>query len=384
MNKFRFAFVAVLIILFLAMFFGTDAGVTAGKTTMTEDEYSQALGQALKDIIEKIKPRAKARLVFRANLFFAHETAIKNMPLNILKQKVDAFKEAGVSGVDINMGLFPWLDMDKEAMAKYDSLIDYIRQLGLTLALDPAYSYVYHKVTDFKDWTGKAEIAWTEMARRYRPDIFVVVHEPTTQDMRMGFENSVQDWARFTERIARKIKEISPHIRLAAGVHAKEYGHFKEFVKIDLLDYISFDVYSLAGLKSINRMIPEARKAGKRVYIEETWRPPYFVPGSGLSLDYILAKGIGLSKFKELDFLWLEMITLYASVWKMDSITPFWTQAFFKYVENKGDALDKAYNLRVMKAITQKERTETFHHFAKLIRAYQKINANKSQDQQTK
>ena len=362
-----------LLAMVLSMHGSTKHSLAADIKNLTEEEYTQALGQALKNIIKKIKPSAKAKLKFRANLFFAHETAIKNMPLSILKQKVDAFKEAGASGIDINMGLFPWLEMDKDAVAKYDRLIEYIRRCGLTLALNPAYSYVYHKVGDFKDWSGKAETAWTEIARRYKPDIFVVVHEPTTQDMRMGFNNSVGLWAEFAGRMARKIREISPETKLAAGVHAKEYSHFKEFVQINLLDYISFDVYSLAGLKSINRMIPEAKKAGKKVYIEETWRPTYYVQNSGLSLDYVLAKGVGLSRFSKLDVLWLEMITLYASVWEMETVTPFWTQAFFKYVQENGDALDRGYNLKVIKAIAEGERTDSFHQFANLISEYGKI-----------
>jgi len=372
MPKTRLKFSTVFLTGLLIVFFSFGSSAVSQAEELTEAEYIKAMTEALQAIIKRHRPKAPNKLVFRANLFFAHETAIKNMPLDILKAKVLALKEAGVKGVDINMGLYPWLDRDMEAIQKYDALIEFIRAQGLTLALNPAYAYVYHRVDNFKDFEEKAEKAWLMMADRYKPDIFVVAHEPSTQSMRMGFETGPRVWADFVKRMARKVKMASPGSRIGAGVHSGEERYFAEFVKIEELESISFDIYTVKGLVAVNRMIPKAKKAGKAVYIEETWRPPYVGSEAGLDLDYKMARGVGLERFARIDCLWLEMITIYASIWGLEAVTPFWTQAFFWYDRERGDALDQGYNLKVIEAIALKKRTSTYGKFSDLIKEYGK------------
>jgi len=332
--------------------------------------YKKLLGDALRQVTSRCRKKAVAKLRFRVNLFFAHEVCIKSTPLEVLIKQVDAFKEAGVDGLDINMGLYPWLDEDKTVIEKYDKLIRHIRKSGLALAINPVYSRSYHKIKDFEDFWRKAEKVYLEIARRYRPDIFVLVHEPTTQNKRMGFVVKPERWAEFVRKMAAKIRQVSPKTKLGAGVHDKEYDYFKHLVRIEALRYISFDIYNLRGLKRINQMIGETIDAGKLVYIEETWRPPCYIPRKGESFDAIMAKGIGLAEFAETDALWLEMIVSFASAWGMEAVTPFWTQPFFKYVERGGDALSKDYNRDVMAAVLRGERTATFHKFRELIKRY--------------
>jgi len=357
----------VLIVLVVLLFL---VGHLVGQDKRRKSIYKRLLGNALRSSIEKFKPYAVRRLKFRVNLFFAHETAIKNTPLDVLKSKVDSFKEAGVYGIDINMGLYPWLDKDEETIKKYDSLIEHIRKQKLQLVVSPVYSVVYHKIKDYDDWCRKATSVWVEIARRYKPDIFVVIHEPTTQNTRMGLKFTPKQWAEFVAKTAKKIKEVSHKTECGAGVLHTEYEYFKEFLKTEELKYISFDCYDLKGLKKVNEMIKEAKKANKIVYIEETWRPPHIPPKTAKNLDSYMAEGIGLAEFADIDCLWLELITIYASIWNMDAVTPFWTQTFFKYVEDNGNALSKDYNSKVFEAIKRGERTKTFHKLVELIKRY--------------
>ena len=339
--------------------------------TMSPDEWIHEMTAILKNLNKKLKPTARTKLTFRANLFFASEGAIRHVPLETLKKKVDAFKLAGVSGIDVNVGLFPWLENHALTVGKCDDLFAYIRDQGLTLTLNPIYTPVHHKVIDFNDFRVKAEKVWVEIARRYKPEILVVCHEPTTQATRMGFAVNPAEWAEFVRDMAGKIRAVSPATRLGAGLWPTEYEYFKEFIKIPELTYISFDIYGLRYLKGVNRMIKEAKQAGKIVYVEETWRPPYFT-GEITNIDTLMAESIGSSRFQEIDRLWLEFITLYASTLQLECVTPFWTQAFFKYVDvHPGDnALDPRYKLEVISAINNRERTRTYTRFRELIRAH--------------
>jgi hypothetical protein len=118
-------------------------------------------------------------------------------------------------------------------------------------------------------------------------------------------------------------------------------------------------------------MIKSAKKAGKGVYIEETWRPPYYIPESGqkVSLEIYISTGIGDRTFQKLDVKWFEAMTRYANAWELEAVTPFWMQTFFLYVgENEPNgALEAPYNKGVAAAISNNKRTETFYSFKEII-----------------
>src|SRR5688572_15201606 len=100
---------------------------------ISRDFYSSEMNKAL-DNLQSSAARgssAKERLRVHANLFLAHEAFIADTPLDVLKGSVDAFKEAGIWQVDLNMGLFPWVGQDKAAIDKYDAIVAYIRSAGM-------------------------------------------------------------------------------------------------------------------------------------------------------------------------------------------------------------------------------------------------------------
>ena len=356
-----------------SIFMVTDASVCAKEVkTFTQEQYLILMDKALDAIIEKCRKQPQHRLIFSANLFFAHEICIKNMPLETLKKYVDALKEAGVHRIDINMGLFPWLDNHQETIQKYDALIHHIHQAKLQLAINPQYSVMYHKFGKFDDWKTAALKVYPEIAQRYQPDIFVVVHEPTVMNGRMGINVSPKKWRDFTQQAAIAVKEVSPGSRCGAGILVvlqSERKYFDEFLSLEELDIITFDIYAIKGLDTANKMIAQAKKQGKSVYIEETWRPAYHVPQAGKTetLDAISAKGIGNEVFQALDAKWLETMAFYAGTWGLEAVTPFWTQTFFKYVKEDGDALDPNYNQQVIEAINKGKRTKTFEAFKTII-----------------
>ncbi|MDH3913167.1 MAG: hypothetical protein OEU09_17925 [Rhodospirillales bacterium] len=339
----------------------------SGAQTLTEDEFIARMDAALDEIYAFSSAQPQHPLQFGANLFYAHETVIERVPLQTLLDYADALIETGVERIDINTGLFPWLDGDQVTIAKYDALIQHIRDAGVRIALNPQYSAVYHRMTSFSAWRAAALKVYATLARRYRPEIFVVVHEPTTMAARMGIAVGPRAWRDFAREAALIVKQQSPGTRCGAGGLSWEKAYFNAFASLGVIDVMTLDIYKLDDLETYNDMIRTARKWTKPVYIEETWRNTYYVPRPGMTLEEISAAGVGDSAFMDLDIKWLETLAAYASAWGLESMTPFWTQTFFTYLEDAEGALDPAYNRAVAAAIARGERTPTFHAFQDLV-----------------
>ncbi len=344
---------------------------------VSREQYLAAMQRALGDVITKsqaLRSQAgRASSAARAprmdvNLFYAHEAAIQQTPLDTLRRAVDAFADAGVRRIDINMGLFPWADRDQQVIEKYDAIIAHIRSRGMQLGINPQYSPVRRKIASFSEWRTAAIPVFEEIAARYMPDNFVVVHEPTTMSTRMGRRASETEWRDFARDAARAVKRKSPKSRIGAGGLHTEEGYLNAFLELPEVEVLTIDIYQLIALPVFNRVINRARKAGKPVYIEETWRPPYYEPRPGLTLEQLFAKSVGDRAFEDLDVRWLRAMHAYAVAQGLESVTPFWMQVFFKYVDGEGDALDPAYNRQVVEAINRGERTRTYEALRDLAR----------------
>jgi len=334
---------------------------------LSPEEYGQRLEQALEEVGGRIPETARRRIEFGLNLFIAHEAWIGAVPREALIGAVDAFQEAGVDRVDLNPGQFPWLEGDQDTIDKYDAAVARIRQHGLKLGLNPQVSTFRHEVSSFAQWRQRAVKLYAELARRYRPDTFVVVHEPSTMAARLGLKVSVEDWLDFARDTARVVKQSSPGTRIGAGGLASEREFFEAFARLPEIEVLTLDIYGVQELKVYNRLIHAARAAGKPVYIEETWRPPYFQPRPGLTLDSAMLKSVGSQRFQELDLQWLRVMTAYAQANGLEAIIPIWMFALFAYVPGEGDLAEPAYNRAVLEAIARGERTATFRALQELV-----------------
>ena len=339
---------------------------------LSKDQYIRAMEKALTETESRSAQQARSasasRVKVAANLFYAHEALIERIPLDTLTKIVDAFADAGVFRVDLNVGLFPWVDGDRETIAKYDAVVDRIRAKGMQLALNPQYSPVKHKVGSVREWREKAIPVFGQLAERYKPDTFVVVHEPTTMTARMGTKASPEEWRDFAREAARVVKEKSGRTRIGAGGLFEEVAYFNTFVDMPEVEVLTLDIYRLVGLKEYAAMTKRAQDRGKPVYIEETWRPPYYRGRPGASLDQIAVKSVGDRSFQELDIKWINGIAKFASAVGIEAITPIWMQTFFKYADGEVDAFDPQYNKQVIEAIHRGERTKTYEAVRALAR----------------
>ncbi|MBU0478693.1 hypothetical protein KKC91_09020 [bacterium] len=339
---------------------------------ITQEQYISKMNNILDKITEQCNKYPQQPLSFRANLIFAHEIYIKNTPLKTLKKYVDALKEAGVKGIDINMGFFPWLDNDQETIKKYDKLIEYIRKKNLELIITPQYSAVYHRFNSFDELKEAAIKIYPRIAARFEPEIFIVLHKPSNVAKRMRIQVLPGNWSKFTQEIIVSVKKASPNTRLGASIMPSSQESqqiFNELLSIDELNVLSLNIYSFKDMQPVNKMITTAKEKGKNIYIGETWRPIYYSRdvGKKIKLTNLISAWIGDNKFQELDSKWLKAMAYYASVWGLEAMTPVWTQTFFKYPEESAATTDADYHQEVIKAINKKERTSTFMAFMEII-----------------
>jgi hypothetical protein len=336
-----------------------------------EGEYLKRLDRGLDEVISNslaLYPRSRHSMVFSGNHVLAYGHVVKLFSQEVLDRYADALREAGAGRLEIYPDPYAWLRKDEASIQRYDALISHMRGIGLGVVLAPE---VFRGQTgkDFSKWQDDTLRAYSEMARRYRPEIFVVVHEPTTMAGRMGIRPTPGQWGEFVERAVRVVKEASPETRTAAGGQHYELPFIRQWLHIRALDTISINIYGLQGLPEYDRIIEMARARGKTVYIEETWRFPPQAPGRR-TLEEAVSAGIGLEKYEDIDRKWLRAFTLYANARALEAITPFWTDTFFKRVEEDGNGLSYGYSREVAEAVLRGERTGTYDTYRELSGRY--------------
>jgi len=361
----------------------------ATQAALTDAQYIQQLSTRLDALRAELQGKPAHPLVFSVNLFFAHGGVVTRFPVDLMLKCVDAFHEAGARRVDINPAIDPWRTGDAETIKKYDAVVAHIRELGMQLAINPEVNHKHDPAETFESWSAAALKAYAEMAARYKPDFFAVIHEPTTMTARLlpaivqsRTENYVQavstaigpqKWADFVQSAARAIKAASPSTRCAAGVLYYERPYFRAFVALRDLDAISLDIYNLNGLGVCDWMIETAHGAGKRVYIEENWRETYTDPMFA-RFPGITPRPGGGAVYEAIDSRWMETLAQYAGARGLEAITVCGVtsmQSLFYYAQDAhGGNLDPAYVSRVVEAINKGQRTSTFETLKRLTAQY--------------
>lgn len=334
-------------------------------------EYTSTTGSEIQKMMDEYSRLPKKPIGFACNMILAHGALIQRVPLEVLLACADALKEAGAQRIDIN----PMVTShpDAEVASKYKALIQHIRELGLKIAINPESSDPkIGGIATFPEYQKAALKEYAEWASQYKPEHFVLVHEPTTMAARMHVKTTPEQWRSFVEATARVVKSASPKTRIGAGCFAglggREVPFFEEFARIQELQFLTFDNY-VGDARAIARMDLMARvahEAQKPVYMEETWRPHFVLIGAhhveGKSMESESLIGFGYAGFEALDGKWIEAMALYAATHGLESMTVFQTRCFFLYVQ--AEPTDgPLYDKRVEQAILQKNRTETFEAF---------------------
>ncbi len=313
-------------------------------------------------------------IVLGCNLILAHGSTIARVPDDVLLAYADALKEAGAQRIEIN----PLVTARDEAQveAKYTALVNHIRKLGLKVAINPeATEPSRGGITTFEQYQKEAISRYESWASRLQPDEFVLVHEPTTMSARMHIETRPEQWRAFIEATASVVRRASPRTRIGAGcfagTSARETPFFEEFSRIPVLQFLTADNYvsDAAAIERMDHMAAVAHSAKKPIYIEETWRPHFILPGTrhehGKSMESESALGFGYKGFEALDAKWLDAMARYAATHGFESMTAFQTRCFFLYVDAKPTD-GPEFDSKVEQAIRHRDRTDTFRAFQRI------------------
>ena len=349
----------------------------------TTQQFIASVNSALQPLLS-LAP-GPTPIIMAANLEFAQGSFISGIDTSVLLDYVDGLKAVGVQRIDINPGYLS-LNDGASVVAKYDAVVQHIRRLGLMLTINVVYVKTQQpNITTFQQFQTAAVTGARQIAARYQPDNFVIVHEPDTMAARMGIPNTVQDWDGFIRAVAPLVKQSSPHTRLGAGCFYAPAGpgtqsfidqeneYFVDFATIPDLDFLTMDIYNVGTFNQYQQWAQVAHSAkdpthpnGKGVYIEETWIPHYLANGlpsnwlSG-SLDTESTLGPVDSALASLFPPWIQAMALFASANGMEAVTIFTTPAFFQYGTAAGtDAPEEtAYISAVNSAIAQGQLTPT-------------------------
>jgi hypothetical protein len=250
---------------------------------LTEPSFIASVNTAIQPLLAM---DAKQPVIMGANLEFAQGAFIPGQKISDLLDYVDGLKAVGVQRIEINPGYLSL--QDASVMAMYDTLVQHIRQLGLQLAINVVYIAAQQpNITSFQQFQTAAAPGAQQIAARYQPDNFVIVHEPDTMSARMGITTTVADWDGFIRAVAPLVKQVSPHTRLGAGCYYaasvaatqvdvdNENSYFDDFATIPDLDFLTMDIYNDDTFSQYEQWAQLAQSSGKGVYIEETWIPHY-------------------------------------------------------------------------------------------------------------
>lgn len=321
-------------------------------------------------------PQSTTPLVFSSQETAAYGSKISSANPQVLIDYADGLKAAGVQRIDINPGVTTM--NDPASVANLDLLVRHIRQLGLQLAINPEYLSGEFTVNTFQDFQTPAMQTYPQLAARYHPDNFVIVHEPATMAGRMGITTTPAQWDSFVRTLEPLIKAASPHTRVGAGdcSNCNEQAFFSDFVAIPTcnasnessgcLDFMTMDLYS-TDFSQDETFAQMAHANGKGVYMEETFAPhdlpadlpPGYLYNPAGAEAYALV-GACDSVFENMDQDWLLAMTKFDSAYGMEAITPFTTQTFFLYVSSAPDKpSDPAYVQAMTTAVQQGQLTAT-------------------------
>jgi uncharacterized protein (TIGR03437 family) len=303
----------------------------------------------MNSLMQQYPASAKSPVIIGANNYLANGAIVSGVDTQVLLDYVDGLKAAGAQRIDLN----PAIDtVNNPALeAKYDALVQHIRELGLELAINPEFANTEAAVASFQDFQTLATQTYPIMATRYRPDRFVIVHEPTTMAARMKLQTTVAEWSGFVDAMAPLIKAGSPATLVGAGDYygarptglgnSAEASYYAAFVVDPNLDFTTMDVYTddPASIAEFAQWAQMAHANNKIVYMEETGRPsflPTTLPADweSESDEALSVYGSGYYQFAPLDAQWLAAMTAFCSANGMEAMTYFQTNTLFLYVSS--------------------------------------------------
>lgn len=256
----------------------------------------------------------------------------------VISENLKLLVDSGVSIVRIELNYDPWLENNQEEIKKYDFAVNEIRKNGKKLLIADAAAERYRnkeKLTweQFKSvWVERVKI----VAERYKPDYYIVVKEPgwywlMPWDVLISRPwTKLNDWITLTEKLIKVVKEVSPETKIAIATPGNSLYHdqagdiilnyYKAAVKMEGLDIIGVDIYTIRSFEDTERFVKEVGLNGKELWILETWGQTH-------------ALNPPVPARESLDTKFVRVATYFAQKINGNGVVFFFTQLFAAYEE---------------------------------------------------
>ena len=277
---------------------------------------------------------------------------------------VGCLLKAGLDAIDIYL----WPSLYEVNRHRYDKIVNQIRNEDKKLimgyqvlpkrykaaGLCVYFDTLFKKPPTFEEFL-KIEKAFTEeYISRYKPDYYLPVVEPITNELRVGSIFSPLEWKRLLNECCSIIKDINPETKVGAALTSAPSDQLliDAFLDIKDLDFIGLNIYSHDALGILYSLARKAREKDKSLWISETWltnaRPHFY--------EYWRA---------DLDSKWLRAMTYICRLCRIECLNVWWTMHFILY-ENWSNKDE--YVKKMIKALKEGEETKTLIEFKKIIK----------------
>jgi hypothetical protein len=270
-------------------------------------------------------------------------------------------------------------------------VIAHIRQIGMKLGFDPTAD-ARPVEGGFAVWRPWAIAAYMEMARRYQPEKFSVLHEPTAMDGKLHDKVTPQQWAEFSSEACASIAKVSPRTQCVVAVLPFEQAEFDALIKVPGIQSIGFDIfgqgkdfinYSNNGMRNqlveLEGMIKAARAAGKSLHIAELGRQTWGFQGAnganaahGSTTSPYAPYDIGDARYLDLDERYFTVMVHFAAANHFDAVQDMRTTTFFFYSPpgSNPSLVSTDYIMGVAKAVSEGKRTGMFETYRKVVNSF--------------
>jgi hypothetical protein len=267
------------------------------------------------------------------------------------RSMLDRLQAMGVRGVVIQIS-FPLLDpaypRSEEYLKFFKDIVAEVHNRSMKVLVESGVMFANTPYSPAKiDWSAYTtqsllqgrESQVLRIAKEIRPDYLMIGNEPTTEEMLTGLTITAADWGNFLGETLGKI-DRSGGTLIGSGVGTwEDVSYFNRVMQLQGLDFIDLHVYPPGQdgvlLDRALNDAGQARAAGKRVTISESWLYK-IVPQEGKAAlgNYSEAYNRDVFSFWEpLDERFLMDMTRLADTASMDFISFFWSRYFFAYLD---------------------------------------------------
>ncbi len=324
MNKKIIIIAAILLSIALFSFIAKDrdfSGPADGKSGSCESapsEYKSLCDQINAWLDQKLaewKPAEYKPMDFAAYHTLASFPNVRNTDLDLLQEYTRGLEESGADTIVVYMDGTPFLKNDKMIISKWDAVVAKIKSDGKKLYV----AYIPDvKGSDLKNWETYKSVetsAIREIIKKYSPDSFAVLNEPSTIERELSFKPTAEQWAALASDSADLVRNLDSKTKINIQITGDDLPYFGSLINARNISGVGFNIYGFRAFDTFTPYIASAKNAGKNPMLSETWK---------MFKDNQKYDGMD-----SLDAKWVRVAAYYAQTNGMSYMNPFFTFYFF-------------------------------------------------------